>query len=429
MKFMSNLAETVFALARMREKLAQLSTPEDTRSLRLRLNELRQRLEQLSDSELSRSRSRLVELSNKLVIIRNRQFSLFNILGIENNELVHSNFLVWLLTPNENHGLGTTFIEKILKLIASKRRSLSIDDLDFSRLQISREESGEQGRLDIRIFDPSGLFQCIIENKIKSAERERQTQRYFEEWSGYYKKEIFVFLSLNPKQKPLDKENYVTINYEDIRRLLLESHPTERKTKYLIKNYLNTLEEIVMASKFQGFSEKSKLYFEFYQQIKDIQKSWEKDRKLLLDTISQELTDYLSKTGTVWKTEKNGRAVLVFKEAWHHKPDKGISFWVQPSYSEASVDLYVYSMPYEFNKVYAPYFKKYFESSRDAEVSEFKKNFTGGSLSLKKTIPLVQADSLSIVVGKTKEMIANFEKIIDNSIVEFKQKEGATSLN
>jgi len=121
---------------------------------------------------------------------------------------------------------------------------------------------------------------------------------------------------------------------------------------------------------------------------------------------------------------------LVFKEAWHHKLDKGISFWVQPRPSEASVDLYVYSMPYEFNKVYAPYFKKYLDESSiiEDEISEFKKNLTGGSLSLKKTIPLIQADSLSIVVEKTKEMIVNFEKIIDNSIAECKQKEGGIFL-
>jgi hypothetical protein len=94
------------------------------------------------------------------------------------------------------------------------------------------------------------------------------------------------------------------------------------------------------------------------------------------------------------------------------------------------VDLYVYSMPYEFNKVYAPYFKKYLDESSiiEDEISEFKKNLTGGSLSLKKTIPLIQADSLSIVVEKTKEMIVNFEKIIDNSIAECKQKEGGIFL-
>jgi hypothetical protein len=254
--------------------------------------------------ELSKSRRHLSELSKKLAIIRNRNFSLFDVLGVENNELVHSNFLAWLLTPNENHGLGTTFIKKTLKLIASRSRFLNINDLDFGKLQVNREESGEQGRLDIRIFDPSGLFQCVIENKIKSAEGERQTLRYFEEWSGYYQKEMFVFLSLDPNQKPLAKENYVTINYEDIRSLLLESNPTVHKTKYLIKNYLNTLEQIIMAFKFQGFSEKSKLYFEFYQQIKDVQKAWEKDRQLLLDTVSQQLTDYLSQTGTAWKTQK-----------------------------------------------------------------------------------------------------------------------------
>ncbi len=108
------------------------------------------------------------------------------------------------------------------------------------------------------------------------------------------------------------------------------------------------------------------------------------------------------------------------------EPDKGISFWVQPSSSEASVDLYIYSMPYEFNKVYAPYFKNYLDKNgKDIEIAEFKKNLAGGSLSLKKTIPLLQDDSLAIVIDKTKEMIANFEQIIESSIAECKEKEAA----
>jgi hypothetical protein len=391
------------------------------------LNEFSQRLSQIHDLEIAKDRYQLKELGEKLAEIKNRQFSFFDILGIENNESVHSNFLAWLLTPNENHGLGVSFTEKMLKLIASKNPTVDVNGIDFSRLVVKREESREQGRLDIRIFDPSGLFQCVIENKIKSAEGERQTKRYYEDWSGYYQNEVFVFLTLDPNQKPTDKENYISLNYEEIKDLLLEIHPTFRKTKFLIKNYLHTLEGIIMASKFQKFSDKSKLYFEYYKQIKEVERAWDKDRQSLLSTMQQELTDYLSKMNTAWRVEKNGRAVLIFKKNWHAKAEKGISFWVQPSYSEASVDLYVYSMPEEFNKKYFPYFQK--ELAADVTkipLSEFKKSLGGGSLSLKRSIPLNQEDSLSLVIAKTKEMISYFEKTIDDSIAEFKKKEGIT---
>ena len=37
-------------------------------------------------------------------------FNLFETLNLVNTEIRHSNVLSWLLNPNENHGLGTYFL-------------------------------------------------------------------------------------------------------------------------------------------------------------------------------------------------------------------------------------------------------------------------------------------------------------------------------
>ena len=49
--------------------------------------------------------------------------NIFKALGAQHYELRHSNFLSWLLNPNENHGIGTIFLTKFLRDILTDDRS------------------------------------------------------------------------------------------------------------------------------------------------------------------------------------------------------------------------------------------------------------------------------------------------------------------
>ncbi len=42
-------------------------------------------------------------------------FNPFRVLKLEHYEIRHSNFLVWLLNPQESHGIDDVFLKKILK--------------------------------------------------------------------------------------------------------------------------------------------------------------------------------------------------------------------------------------------------------------------------------------------------------------------------
>src|SRR5437879_2518734 len=42
------------------------------------------------------------------------RFNIFDSLGIVRTEIRHSNFLAWLLDPNESHGQGSLFLNAIL---------------------------------------------------------------------------------------------------------------------------------------------------------------------------------------------------------------------------------------------------------------------------------------------------------------------------
>ena len=45
-----------------------------------------------------------------------RTFNIFRALKLQNNEVKHSNFLGWLLTPFESHNLMDTFLKELLKV-------------------------------------------------------------------------------------------------------------------------------------------------------------------------------------------------------------------------------------------------------------------------------------------------------------------------
>ena len=46
--------------------------------------------------------------------------NLFQAIGMETQEIRHSNFIAWLLDPNESHGLGDTLIKLFLTRLFSK---------------------------------------------------------------------------------------------------------------------------------------------------------------------------------------------------------------------------------------------------------------------------------------------------------------------
>ena len=48
--------------------------------------------------------------------------NIFQILRISNNEIRHSNFLSWLLDPNQSHKLGDVFLKRFLREIFSSNK-------------------------------------------------------------------------------------------------------------------------------------------------------------------------------------------------------------------------------------------------------------------------------------------------------------------
>ena len=63
--------------------------------------------------------------------------NIFSILRISKNEIRHSNFLCWLLDPNQSHGLGDIFLKRFLREVFSSDRFEQVSQVDVEGLNLA----------------------------------------------------------------------------------------------------------------------------------------------------------------------------------------------------------------------------------------------------------------------------------------------------
>ncbi len=145
-------------------------------------------------------------------------FNAFQVLRIVRKELRHSDFLAYLLDPQENHGLGDTFVRKLLKRACPKESTdantisaIDLDTMDFDGLEVRREWKN----IDIllKVSSANQRLVAIIENKIDTSEHSGQLQKYREQvtrdFAGW--KTLFIYLSISG-EIPSD-DSFVPIDY------------------------------------------------------------------------------------------------------------------------------------------------------------------------------------------------------------------------
>src|SRR5258708_36134901 len=64
------------------------------------------------------------------------QFNMFEVIGAVRQELRHSDFLAFLLDPQQNHGLGDAFFKRLLQTIL-----MSVQHTNVPRTQIDLDVS------------------------------------------------------------------------------------------------------------------------------------------------------------------------------------------------------------------------------------------------------------------------------------------------
>lgn len=95
-------------------------------------------------------------------------FNLFDVLKIARTEIRHSNVLSWLLTPNENHGLGDSILKGFIQYVVTNFYDEN-DPSIFSTLLMDCHDfviQREWRYIDILATSSEHKFLLAIENKL-----------------------------------------------------------------------------------------------------------------------------------------------------------------------------------------------------------------------------------------------------------------------
>ena len=161
---------------------------------------------------------------------------IFDVLQIHHMEVVHSNFLAWLFNPQQNHAIGSHFLQSFLSrtVTAGQEQGIPtvspdrIHSIDWSETEVHREWR----YIDILILNRKAGFVCAIENKVWAEEGfgddgvsqltgYRETlDREFPEFDSH-----LVFLSPRGMDSRSETERnlWVTEDYLTIQQLVVET--------------------------------------------------------------------------------------------------------------------------------------------------------------------------------------------------------------
>ncbi|AMK14546.1 PD-(D/E)XK nuclease superfamily protein [methanogenic archaeon mixed culture ISO4-G1] len=173
----------------------------------------------------------------------------FDILSVSGMEIRHSNFLAWLLDPQESHGLGDYFLRKLLqqaaKVYGTDNSPISIVDLDSVFLD-DAYVLREQANIDVLVISEQSKIVLAIENKIHSREHDDQLESYYEyvvnKFCKYGYKSFFIYLTLDGDQP--SHEMWYPLSHAYIQKLVktvLKGKDLSDRCRIYLEDYSNAL--------------------------------------------------------------------------------------------------------------------------------------------------------------------------------------------
>ncbi|BCL83535.1 PD-(D/E)XK nuclease family protein [Ktedonobacteria bacterium brp13] len=232
------------------------------------------------------------------------QFNIFEAIGAVRQELRHSDFLAFLLNPQENHGLGDVFLKRLLQkiLVATQDVVVPITPIDLDiwsldHILVRREWQ----HIDILLLDEAHKFAIIIENKIDSSEHSNQLLRYREQVRRHYPGWGIIGLYLTPDgESPSDeaREMYLSMDYGfvcNILERLVESRASTLGADILtlLRHYTQMLRRHIMSE--SDIAELCRRIYQKHQRALDLIYEHRPDRQttvqMILEKLIQETPD------------------------------------------------------------------------------------------------------------------------------------------
>jgi hypothetical protein len=181
-------------------------------------------------SEALAGLERFVAENDELLELEERigRFNIFDALRIVEREVKHSDFLAWLLDPNESHGQGGLFLRAILMDLFKTAREngftcpvspIELDGEELRGIEVRREWR----HIDLLIRCDQPRFILGIENKIRSGEHGNQLKRYRESVETEFGNVSCMYVYLTVEGDEPSGDQWVPYSYADLHRVLVRA--------------------------------------------------------------------------------------------------------------------------------------------------------------------------------------------------------------
>ncbi|RQG95564.1 PD-(D/E)XK nuclease family protein [Natrarchaeobius oligotrophus] len=233
----------------------------------------------------------LVQRLNRLPETDEPPPTTLQILGRHQQEQDWQSLLFHFLSPKEGHGLKHALLEHLLSSLSER------DDLDytFSRLDLqdikveTEVVTSNDTRPDAVLWLPGDWFICW-ELKLWASETHKQTKAYIDASSfpaiGLSKDDVSVdnryYIYLAPESSsPPEANEFVQISWEwiasELQAFLAKSqggYPA--RTTAQLDDFISTIQqELIMTDHQENQQEKAQLYFDYYDELQDVQGAFE----------------------------------------------------------------------------------------------------------------------------------------------------------
>lgn len=260
-------------------------------------------------------------------------FNLFRVLRIERAEIRHSNVLAWLLTPDEAHGLGATFLRRFLSRLLMENEDAKVT-LAPAQIELMNLNDAEVFRewqyIDILVRSRSNGWCLLIENKIGSKEKTGALARYRQavEADMPWAQVVPVLLTMEGED-PSDEAQeagYISLSHVQVLELaerIIEQNAARipSDASVVLNHYLDTLRRLTMQD----------------DELIDLCKTIYRKHREAIDLIveygaSSQVVDACKETvPTVVDCEfvahRTGKAWFLPRQMGDHQPAGGFSSW------------------------------------------------------------------------------------------------------
>jgi len=146
-----------------------------------------------------------------------RKFNLFEALKLVWHEVRHSDFLAYLLDPQQNHGLSDRFLKAMLQSAVKGGANSSVTPIDVDVWNLtSAEVHREWQNIDIFVRDETNRLAVIVENKVQSEEHSNQLARYYELVAKEYAGWRIVAIYLTREGDSPSDERFIACGYDQV---------------------------------------------------------------------------------------------------------------------------------------------------------------------------------------------------------------------